>query len=490
MCYKILVRKNLNICMLALAGVVCAFYLATLRTGQGWMDDYAQYALHAANLAEGKPYRIPGYIFNPDYQYTGPVTYPPVFPLLLAPVYKVAGFDLRAMKGETVFFFSAFLYLLFLLFRDVLPGAAPLIIAGLVGFNPVFWKFKDYLYSEYPFLFFSFAALYVYGLARRAEDSGGNWRAAALGTGLLTYLACGTRTAGALLVPSFLLSDLLASRRFSKTFIAAFSAAAALAAVQTLTLHSDAVYVEQARAWFRDSSFFTVIFKNLRDYPGRFMLLFDNGFSRAGAWALLAAVSALAAAGFAARLKAKAGLLEVYAVIGVLFLLVCPAADGIRYGFTLVPLLFCYAFLGWAAFSKKLGGAARYAGPALLLLTLASYGDAYSQANYGAFKEGTEKTETKQLFEYVSASTAASDIIIFRKPRTLLFYTGRASSMYQLTGGDDNLAAYIKKIGAGYVITGCVFPEDISYLQPFMDRHAKLFRQVYANNDFRVYKVL
>ncbi len=490
MCYKVTVSGlKLKLAMLALAALVCAFYLSTLRPGQVWMDDYAQYVLHAANIADGKPYKLPGYIFNPDYQYTGPATYPPVFPLLLAPVYKIYGFDLQAMKAETVLFFSAFLCVLFLLFREGLPGAAPLIIAGLVGLNPVFWKFKDYLYSEYPFLFFSFAALYVYGRARAAEDSGGAWRRPAFAAGLLACLAYGTRTAGALLLPAFILADLLSGRGISKTFIFVLITAAVPAAAQNIFVHSDAVYLQQARAWFKDTSFFTVVYNNLRDYPGRFAMLFENGYERTAAWELLAAIFALSVAGIAA-LKRKTGLIETYTAINILFILACPAADGLRYGFMLVPPLFYYAFLGWNACAVKAGRAARYGGPALLLLTLASYGGVYSKANYGSFKEGTEKSETKQLFEYVSDHTLPGNIIIFRKPRTLLLYTGRASSMYQLGGGDDKLLAYFKKLGAGYLITGSVFPEDVSFLQPFVGRNAKFFRQLYANPDFRVYQIL
>jgi hypothetical protein len=68
--------------ILAIAG----FQVATIRSGQDWGDDFAMYILHARNIAQGRDYAATGYIYNPDYPSLGPVTYPPVFPLLLSPI--------------------------------------------------------------------------------------------------------------------------------------------------------------------------------------------------------------------------------------------------------------------------------------------------------------------------------------------------------------------------------------------------------------------
>src|SRR2546425_1210967 len=84
-------------------GGVCAvlvgvFYLATIRDGQDWPDDFSQYIQHALNIAEGAPYAATGYIYNPHNPGIGPRTYPPGFPLLLAPVIKGFGLKLRPMR--------------------------------------------------------------------------------------------------------------------------------------------------------------------------------------------------------------------------------------------------------------------------------------------------------------------------------------------------------------------------------------------------------
>lgn len=472
--------------ILALALAVGAFYLLTLRHGQGWMDDYAQYVRHAANLAEGRPYADTGYILNPGYQTVGPVTYPPVFPLLLAPVYKLAGLDLQAMKALTVVCFAGFLYVLCLLFRRGLGEGRALLLAALIGLGPVFWKFKDYLYAEYPFLLFSFAALLVYGRARDAERGGRGWLPRALAAGLLAYLAYGTRSAGAALLPAFLLADLAGGRRLSKTFFACCVPALCLAGLQALTLHSDAVYAAQAASLFSGTTLAGAVAGNLFGYADRFTLLFENGYVPVLPALLLAAAASLAAYGLVRRAAGEA-LFAAYVAVNALLLLAFPAADGLRYAFPLVPFLLYYALAGWELLSPRLGRAARPAGAALLLLLAASYAGVYSKAQYG-FAEGTEKAQTKQLFDYISANTAPEDVFVFRKPRTLALHTGRRAAMYHF-GGDEGLLAYFREIGAGYLVTGRVFPEDVYFLLPFAGRNAALLDEVYANADFRVYRI-
>lgn len=476
-----------NIWALALAAAVCAFYLLTLRQGQTWMDDYAQYVLHASNIAEGRPYARTGYIFNPSYGATGPETYPPVFPLMLAAVHVAAGPHLQAMKVVTVAAFSGLLFVLFLLFRERLGDGRSLLAAGLVGFSPVFWKFKDYLYSEYPFLLFSFGSLCVYGLARAAEAAGRGWLRRAIAAGLLAYLAYGTRSAGVLLPAAFLLADLVELKKPSRVFFACCAAAFVPAAAQWLAVHSDAAYVHVARESFAGASPAGIIGGNLLYYADSFTLYFENGYVPVLPALLLAAAACLAAYGFVMR-AGKDTLFAAYVLLNSALVLALPRADILRYAFPLVPFLFYYALAGWELLRPRLGRAARSAGPGLLLLVLLSYAGWYSKAQYGRFGEGTDKAETKQLFEYVGREVPPADIVIFRKPRALALHTGRRASMYHF-GADAELLSYFKRTGAGYLVTGAVFPEDRAFLIPFVGRNEKYFREVYSNADFRVYRI-
>src|SRR5437764_14116565 len=101
--------------------LVGALHLLTLRPGHEWGDDFSLYLAHARNLAEGRPYEDTGYVYNPYFPSLSPRTYPPVFPLLLAPVYAAFGMDLMLMKAYVVLLFTAFMGVLALVLRRHLP---------------------------------------------------------------------------------------------------------------------------------------------------------------------------------------------------------------------------------------------------------------------------------------------------------------------------------------------------------------------------------
>src|SRR3989338_8722118 len=83
--------------------------VVTLKQGQGWGDDYAQYIRHAKNIVEHKPYAS-GIMLD-----QGPVT-PPGFPLLLAPLVKFFGIHFWIFKLLNVFCWLFYVLILFLIY--------------------------------------------------------------------------------------------------------------------------------------------------------------------------------------------------------------------------------------------------------------------------------------------------------------------------------------------------------------------------------------
>jgi hypothetical protein len=119
-----------------------AVYVATHTPGHPFaLDDFAPYMMHAENLVDGHPYTDVRYVPNPDALWMAPSHgYPPVYSLILAPVYKLRGFDLRAMKIVTVLCFGAFLVSFVLFLGDEILAWAVSAAILLLGFNLVFWS--------------------------------------------------------------------------------------------------------------------------------------------------------------------------------------------------------------------------------------------------------------------------------------------------------------------------------------------------------------
>src|SRR5690349_10751607 len=115
-------RLKAHVLALCVIGVVGVFYLSTIRAGHYWGDDFSLYIHHAKNIVEGIGYADTGYIYDPFFPEFSPKTYPPIYPLLLAPVYALFGLDLTPMKVEVIVFFLMALYAMFLVLRQELPA--------------------------------------------------------------------------------------------------------------------------------------------------------------------------------------------------------------------------------------------------------------------------------------------------------------------------------------------------------------------------------
>ena len=74
---------------------------------------------------------------------------------------KYMDLDLHAMKTLMVLFFVGGLALASQLMRPALGPLEQAAIVLIVGLNPYFWDFKDAILSDFPFMFFAFAALLV-----------------------------------------------------------------------------------------------------------------------------------------------------------------------------------------------------------------------------------------------------------------------------------------------------------------------------------------
>ncbi len=214
--------------LVGLLVTIFVFYSFTIRAGHCWGDDYALYLHHAKNIAIGIPYANTGYIADPDYpRYSVRMT-PPVFPLVLAPVYKIFGMNLTAFKMVEVSFFVATLVLVFVLFREYLSSTYTLSLVAILGFSPFFWRLKDDVLSDIPFMFF--VLLTVLLVTRHMPP--------AL-CGFAAYLAIGTRTVGIVLLPTILIHELLWNKRITRYPIILVLTSAVLLLLQPLMLHGD-----------------------------------------------------------------------------------------------------------------------------------------------------------------------------------------------------------------------------------------------------------
>lgn len=491
-----------------LVGLIVALgtmHLATLRDGQEWGDDFSLYVAHARNLAEGRPYADTGYIYNPNDPILSPRTYPPIFPLLLVPVYLLFGMNLMAMKAFVVLLFMALLGVLALLLRKRLPFPYVLGCLALFALNPYVWQHKDRLLSETPFMLFAYLALV---LAEKAQQVGPASRAGltdchstrrtylgrgvlwGLLAGIVAYLAFGTRTVGAVLIPSMLLADWLRRRRVGLASVAIGAGFLAGVAVQKCLLVIEGSYLDQL---VFDPLMFARITLSLPRALGYFL---DNGYSNAARLGLYACLSALAAWAYGARLRGRLTACELFAVFNCMLLVIWPAAEyERRFLLPILPLFFLYAAEGLLRLEST--SLRRLEMPAAIVLTLAvliSYIGEFTRMESGPFRNGVNSPEAIALFDWVKSKSDPQDVFLFQKPRAFALYTGRHALAHHKADDSQRLARTLRRHGATHVVVYHTSPFPIfqksgQLVESFVAENVDRFEKVYENPGFRVYRL-
>ena len=465
--------------VLAIIAVIGVFYLSTIREGHAWGGDFSMYIHHAKNIAEGIDYKDTGYIYNPFYPSLGPKTYPPIFPLLLSPIYKCFGLNLTAMKIEIILIFLVSLFMVFWTFRNELHFQYLVAMIAVIGFNPYFWYFKDNVLSDIPFLLWVYLSLFFIHQASQSSKSQRAQLLYAILIGLFICISYGTRSIGLVLIPCLLIYDIIRSKRPTQLAIIATLLFVFLMVLQTIFLHSDSSYFDQFAINPK------VIFRNLFLYAKSLSALWDNGYSEVLRGALFVTVCALAITGYLARIKDRITIFEIFLLLYVVPVIVWPS-QGARSLIPVIPLYIFYALVGIKRTNfPRHKEIERSVFITLVVVIFVSYMGKYTTIDYGPIQDGIAKKETIELFDYIKEETNEKDVFIFAKPRVLSLFTGRRASVYHHTQDPKDLWDYFYEINATYIIVAW----DREELRPLIESYRDSLQEVYSNSDFGVYRI-
>ena len=350
-----LVRER--ICILALLVAVGIFHAATVRQGHIWSDDFAMYVHHAQNIVEGRPYIATGYIYNPSFPVYGPKFYPPIFPVLLAPVYRSFGLNLIPMKLEQVLFLVLALIAVYAYWRRDLGPGYTLALVALLGFNPEFWLAKDNVLSDIPFLFFFYLTALLVRSARR--DGLGWWRWSAwlwpAMIGVVIYLAIGTRAVGIALLAGLLFYDVLRLRTITR-----FTAVSVAVCAVFLVLQPRIMGFGPDGYSYQRPTLHTIAV-NIAAYARVLASFWVGSAPHAFAYVVLGLFSAFALGGLV--IQSRRGFTFVETALAAYFaiILLWPFPAGVRMVFPVVPWIGYLALSGCKGLTEKMA----YATPRL-----------------------------------------------------------------------------------------------------------------------------
>ena len=508
----------------ALIGV---FFLTTIRSGQSWGDDWAQYLLQAENVIHFIPYAETGYVYNSQNAIVGPKAYPSVYPAALAPVIALCGANLNAYKALDVLFFLVGLLIATKLFSNDLSARNTWICLTIVGFSPVFWNSKDYIVSELLFLPLWYAALLVADDWYRRQKVYRNQMLHGLILGLLIFLTCATRTVGIVLLPAVCVCEALLARRPTRVGICALATAIGLLfAERFIQPASGAGYLSQLSGITMHT-----LLENVYSDTTSFSLIWENRHWNEVRKVAGAGFAVLALIGFLRANCTRPTPLGVAMAAYFVVIVAWPSADGLRMTLPLLPGFVFYVLLGmnplrsiphpqstasgstvargpagvlatgsmattckWRVGMACIGRWTTHAGSlALLAFSLLSFGAAYSAADLRPFQTGVETRDAVELFDFVRNHTRPDEVCLFFKPRALVLYTGRRSSAYPIGTDEQQFWQYAESIGARVVIVregaADLYREDQTSEMRAPYGAANL-EEVFHNSMFRVYRMI
>jgi hypothetical protein len=476
----LLPRQRLAIILLI--AVLGVFYFCTLRQGEAWGDDFAMYIMQARNIASGDWTPPTGYIYNAHTARIGPPAYPPLFPLMLSPVYRIWGLNLTPMKVEVDLCFLAGLYLVFRFLSRYAPFPVLTVIVALLGLSPYFWEIKESVVSDFPFFFFSFLTLCVISACDR---SGWKSTPAACAAAACVYLSFATRVAGVVFLPCLLFSSMPQRSEVRRKALFATVASVLLIGVHSFVFRSLGGYVSQSNlSW-------SGLVRNLVAYSWairhQFLGLGSNVFS----WAFLLVLLALGGIGLALRLKQGLSLPEVFTISSLLLVLLWTNFADLRY---LIPVLPMWFFYIWVALSKlsrdKLSRRRELlVGGFLVATLLGGYASRYSKMDFGPIREGLGNPAFLGMCDYIRGQTPERSVIVYQRPRLLTLVSERAVSAYDEPADNGDLWSYFSSISAGYVLVDREYPDDRDYLEPLLLSHATEAHEARAEGEFHLYSL-
>ena len=429
--------------------LVGAFQFATIQPGMTGGEDSALYLLHARNIAFGRPYLATGYIYSIETAKYSPAGYPPVFPIMLAPLFRLYGLDPHPYKVMMVCVLVLSLFVIGLLYWDEIPPSQLLLLLVLLGFNPFITQQKNEILSDLPFLLFVYLAFLLFRDVREPMQALSSSPLRAIFAGIVSYLAYGARAIGVGIILSVIAFVLFRFHRVPRFVVIAAGIFAVFAGLQSRFASTNSDYLRIATLGGQSP------LNNLHFYAGVTSYFWDAGngaFFRLLVFGIATSLSLIGA------LRNHQKLLDVttFFLLGYgLFLIFWPYHQA-RYLLPLIPVYLYYLVRGLRAASEFVARRSQTAATMTVALVvgvlLVAYFGRYESLDFGPSLDAWDSASARQLYDVIQASTPEDAVIIASAPRALALYTERQTAQFPEHLDAENLTRFIAKVRATHLL--------------------------------------
>jgi hypothetical protein len=481
------------VCLFVLAAAI--FFNATLRDGHDWDGDFALYIMQAENIADGHQYTDTNFIPDPR-NAIDPGLYPPGLPWLLAPVYRYYGLDVNHLKEVGIVGLLGFLLIFAYVAREFMEDRIAFVVTALFAIHPYIVGLKDTIYSEFPFMLFTYATLLLTDRLVRSRTAIARAGFATAGLGALLALCFLTRTVAVVLFPAVLLASVYGYRKVVNPVSGAVLIAVVIVAVARVWFPSDSgTYV----GYFDQLSAGSLL-SALTSYGWALNVLLEDQVLHLKLleWLAVGGFLLLVVIGFVDRARRSPSVYEIFLVAYLALLLIFPVhLEPERYSLPAWPLLVVYGLLGAGTVGRWIGGegAQRYASLAMALMLAIPFIDVDAKTTYGPIEYSVTDPRSVEVFTQIKEHLPADAVVLTRKPTIVGLFAARKASIWPDRFDEHDFWQYARDVHAQYVLQDVGNAASPAYfksdrqLDAFIATHAASFQLVFHNDWFNLYRI-
>lgn len=459
-----------------------------------WGDDFAQYIHQAENIVHGIPQSETGYLFNPS-NYIGPQAYPIGFPLLLVPVYVIAGNSILAFTALISLFYFLLCLLIVYFYRQYFSAITTLLLAFILMYNPLLVNFKREIMSDIPF-----TALLVLNFILYQKNKSRNIKQTLL-LSILTGFMITIRPAGFVFIAAVAMDQLINLIRRKVTFLDFIIHTGLIVFIPAsiyFTLNSlifkvpSGGSIQDYLVFFNSNTFLQIIPENLTHHIEvlRYLYAPEAGNVMGPSLILGTILSAMIIVGFVKRLILKPDAIDWFFIFYAGMLLLFPnnhSAFRLMIPISFIMIMYAGTGLKSIQLSPKVTTFKKViaAGIFVSLLYIPGIHRAYNSTRFTI--EGPQMGTSIEAFNYISKNVSPKDIIVFTKPRALALYTGCCGMADPFTTNPTLINQQIMDAKASYLlINNNITSEPMKrYAQIMQNRTTKQWE----NKDFVLLKI-
>ncbi|MFZ4704685.1 MAG: hypothetical protein ACOYMF_01635 [Bacteroidales bacterium] len=471
-----------------------------VRNSIDWGDDNVQYIHQAKNIIEGIPQSQTGYVYNEHYPVGGPRAYPVGFPLLLAPAYALAGYNLYAFTfviALVTFILALLMTLFFLRYFQALPA---ILLTSLFVYNPLVLIFKAEVMSDMPFGLFLVAATLLYTAPGRRTYLQSVFIAFIIGM-LISLKSLG------LIFPIAILADISRNALLGMRNKPTIRPKAELLPGLIMVIGGLSLFILLNMVIFRMPSgggigdylnifdahqLKTTILQNLIKYVEVFRYMYSPDVGSYQAIALVAGCMGLSLLffGMIRKLIAGFGFVDILALCYISVFLVYPYnAGALRFIMPATFLLLYYMALGLSSFNPGIhvNGSIKAIVAGSLMLILFLPGILNIIKTQHTILPGPQEKAPQETFSWIKVNTPGDAIIAFAKPRALAFYTDRNGFSNPKNQDIAIMNEDFLNAGVTYLLASKT-QSDESFIR-YIQVNENLLKHIWGNDEFDLYKL-